>query len=92
MSERIRQLEEALQIIQAAVSSSPHPLLSNELLSIKNVTDTSEDSEVNKPKFDVDSEADVFSEFGTLSISDQGETRFYGRSGAAVSSRLVYKR
>lgn len=35
MSERIRQLEEALETLQAKVSATEHPLLRQELLSIK---------------------------------------------------------
>jgi len=36
MSDRIRQLEDALEIVQAKCSSDPHPLLDQESLRIKN--------------------------------------------------------
>lgn len=84
MSERIRQLEDALQIAQIVVSPTPHPLLSKELLMIKHGIDDLEDKELNSSKPKDDAEADVFSEFGTLTISEQGETQFFGKSGAAV--------
>jgi hypothetical protein len=35
MSDRIRQLEDALTILQSTLSSQPHPLLSRELMKIK---------------------------------------------------------
>lgn len=35
MSERIRQLEEALQVVQSQISPEEHPLLRQDLLSIK---------------------------------------------------------
>lgn len=84
MSERIQQLEDALQISQIVASPTPHPLLSKELLMIKHGIDDLEDRNIIASKPEADAEADVFSEFGTLTISDQGETQFYGRSGAAV--------
>ena len=37
MSDRIRQLEDGLAILQSSVSREPHPLLARELLQIKSV-------------------------------------------------------
>lgn len=86
MSKRIRQLEDAVQILQANVSSEPHPLLASELLEVKNVdlTDVGEKEHDN-------SEADMYSDFGTLTISEQGMTRFVGRSGAEVNNECLFQ-
>lgn len=80
MSKRIRQLEDAVQILQAHLSSEPHPLLAHELLDIKNV-DEMDVAEKAHGK----SEVEMYSDFGTLTISDQGVTHFVGRSGAEVN-------
>lgn len=85
MSERIRQLEDALQIAQSTLSHSPHPLLSKDLLDIKSGIDVLEEPEPKEKEKEEDVEADIYCEFGTLSVSDQGEARFFGRSGAEVS-------
>lgn len=42
MSQRIRQLEDTVQIIQALQSNSPHPLLEERYLSIKSFEDVEE--------------------------------------------------
>lgn len=80
MSCRIRQLEDALQIAQASLSSSPHPLLTENLLSIKHGVDAPDDlqKELSNPEWD------IRTSFGTLAISDRGETRFVGRSSSEV--------
>lgn len=80
MSRRIRQLEDALQIAQASLSSSQHPLLAENLLSIKHGVDAPDDlqKELSNPEWD------IYTSFGTLSISDRGETRFVGRSSSEV--------
>lgn len=83
MSKRIQQLENALQVLQACVSSTPHPLLSKDLLEVKMV-DTLDDPEEPPDT----SEADIHIDFGSLTISEQGVTHFVGRSGAEVL--LVY--
>lgn len=80
MSRRVRQLEDALQIAQASLSSSIHPLLAEDLLSIKHGVDAPDDlqKELSNPEWD------IYTSFGTLSISDRGETRFVGRSSSEV--------
>ena len=84
MSKRIRQLEDAVQILQAHVSHDPHPLLAFELLEVKNVelSDSTDSEEKEHDK----NEAEIYSDFGTLTISEQGMTRFVGRSGAEVKT------
>ena len=75
MSERIRQLEDALAVLQSSVSREGHPLLRDELLSIK----------VEKKEEGVDPETlpepgSVIDAFGTLSMTDKS-SRFFGAAG-----------
>ena len=81
----IRQLEDALQISHASVSTTPHPLLSEEQLSIKYGSDAQEEAEKNNSS----SDWDIYTSFGTLTISERGETRFVGRSSSEVSHSLI---
>lgn len=81
MSKRIRQLEDALNILQSRVSSARHPLLTGNLLQIKKIDsplDESEDCSDN-------TETEICDDFGTLTIADEGMTHFIGRSEADVS-------
>lgn len=80
MKERIRQLEDALAILQAKGSNEPHPLLRDDLLSANNEHDEDEMTEVeavptNPP--------DIIDTFGTLSVSEHGVSRFFGSTGGA---------
>lgn len=79
MSKRIRQLEDALNILQSRVSSARHPLLTGNLLQIKKIdSDESEDYSDN-------TETETCDDFGTLTIAVEGMTHFIGRSEADVS-------
>lgn len=84
MSERIRQLEDGLQLAHSAQSSQQHPLLSENLLSIKN--GVLQQSRQQTPET-IDSEqgpqSDILETFGTLRIGDDGSTRFLGPSAAS---------
>ncbi|TDL15877.1 hypothetical protein BD410DRAFT_777607 [Rickenella mellea] len=76
MGERIRQLEDALAMLQSRVSDETHPLLRDELLSLK----------VRKPEDERERQIGSGSEefvdaFGTLSISDKGSSMFFGAAG-----------
>lgn len=94
MSDRIRQLEDALALLQSTVSGSePHPLLNRELLKIKSSLELhaasgGNDSEGTPPR-EAEEEADLeqsIDSFGTLAIRDDGGATFYGRSaGQEVS-------
>ncbi|THH07873.1 hypothetical protein EW145_g3096 [Phellinidium pouzarii] len=78
MSERIRQLEDALAILQLRDSEEPHPLLRDELLSMK--------IEKGEEVLDTESGQDIPKDLGglgTLSISDKGSQRFFGASGGS---------
>jgi hypothetical protein len=84
MGQRIRQLEDALAIFQAGVTNETHPLLREELLGIKF------GPEVQKPR-DVEPSQDAVAEcmdaLGTLTIGDDGESKYFGRSaGSEVRS------
>jgi hypothetical protein len=102
MSARIRQLEDALAIVQAAVSDQRHPLLDDELLKIKfgsevlGMPDSSrrKDSEgtsvpgggggVGSPPVDRTIDA-----FGTLTMSDAGEVKYFGRSAGSETLMMT---
>lgn len=84
MSERIRALEDAL----AVESSETHPLLSPELLAIKQGID-SIDSYADRADGD-DAENEMLSAFGTLSVSEGKTMRFLGASAAEVRPKLLH--
>ena len=77
MGERIRQLEDALSILQCSQRNGTHPLLREDLLAIKYGLDVKEPDSSTPP-----SEADdVLKALGTLVISDDGVARFFGMTG-----------
>ncbi|KAI0091551.1 fungal-specific transcription factor domain-containing protein [Irpex rosettiformis] len=86
MSERIRQLEDALAIFQAGVSSERHPLLRDELLTIKFGPEV-------RRTVDDEHSRNVLSQtidaLGTLTIGAHGETMYIGRSGGSETLFLV---
>lgn len=81
LSSRIRQLEDALETLQAQYSSEPHPLLHEDLMEM--------DEEGYSPMVDVEGTVghvpDVIDTLGTLSISDNGISRFFGPTGGSES-------
>lgn len=81
MSERIRQLEDALGELQAQHSTEPHPLLREDLLGVNHNDDESltppdESGILSHPP-------EVLDTFGTLSITDHGISRFFGPTGGS---------
>ena len=72
MGQRIRQLEDALAILQSTVSAEPHPLLRDGLLPAKS-------SPVKQP----DLLAETMDAFGTLTIGDSGESKYFGPSAGS---------
>ncbi len=83
MSERIRQLEDALAIFQAGISHERHPLLRDELLSVKFGPEVRRtvDEETQR-----DLNASCIGAMGTLTIGEHGESKYFGRSaGSEVS-------
>ncbi|KAL7284825.1 hypothetical protein ACG7TL_002135 [Trametes sanguinea] len=99
MSDRIRQLEDALGILQSSVTREPHPLLNNDLLKIKSGLELhsasqlggggggggTEYQESEEPEAE---EAQYVEAFGTLAVRDDGAATFYGRSAGSESLLL----
>ena len=79
MGERIRQLEDALTILQSTHVKEPHPLLCAEMLLIKFWPDV---SAVQEEK-EVMPEQPVIDALGTLTIGDTGETKYFGPSAGS---------
>jgi len=80
MGQRIRQLEDALAIMQASVSTERHPLLRDEHMNIKLPP---EDVEENVTQT---SGSELADQLGTLNISEDGHARYLGRSGGTEVS------
>ncbi|KAI0332685.1 hypothetical protein GY45DRAFT_1432896 [Cubamyces sp. BRFM 1775] len=80
MSERIRQLEDALAIFQAGISHERHPLLRDELLTIKFGPEVRRtvDDEHNRDMLSSSIDA-----LGTLTVGEHGETKYFGRSAGS---------
>lgn len=85
MSQRIRQLEDALEISHSANSTSHHPLLREELLAIKRGVAPP----APPPPSDGEPDNDYVEAMGTMSISERGISRFIGRLGGGESLFLV---
>lgn len=89
MSQRIRQLEDALEISHSSNSTSSatasHPLLREELLAIKRGIDVNAlNASHHKHDRDDPQTEDELEALGTLSISDQGYSRYIGTGGGEV--------
>ena len=78
MSERIRQLEDALALLQASTSKEPHPLLCENAIVIDN---ESPDEKLHES--DDEGAADVSRALGTLTVTDHGLSRFFGSTGGS---------
>jgi hypothetical protein len=82
---RIRDLEDALRSAHSVVSREPHPLLSEDLLLIKNSGKL--------PKGE-STEDELLERFGSLSLSHDGKSKFFGHaangwvSTASIMSQL----
>lgn len=89
MSTRIRQLEDALAILQSTVSDQRHPLLSDELLRIKFGSEAINPRDT--PVADQDLEANTsksIDALGTLTLGSSGEVQYFG--GSAGSEVFFY--
>lgn len=91
MSNRIRQLEDALAILQSTISDKRHPLLSDELLKVKfgaEALNPHQDSSSDRNESMLES-VDVL---GTLTLGDSGEVKYFGRSaGSEVCEQSLGK-
>ncbi|KAG6909735.1 hypothetical protein DXG01_015723 [Tephrocybe rancida] len=90
MSDRIRQLEDALAILQSASTGDTHPLLQRDLLKIKSIIELHAAGEgdeglAGQPKEEEIEESQTIDAFGTLAIRDDGAATFYGRSAGQES-------
>lgn len=93
MSDRIRQLEDALAILQSTVSGpsgEPHPLLHRDLLKIKSSIELHSastlpggDEHLDREEEDEGEKEECIDAFGTLAIRDDGAATFYGRSAGS---------
>ncbi|KAF9263295.1 hypothetical protein L218DRAFT_1077293 [Marasmius fiardii PR-910] len=86
MGQRIRQLEDALAIIQVSVSSERHPLLEEEYLKIKFPPALSEPNPIKEENEGSPSNVMELSDaLGTLTLGEYGDTRYLGRSAGSES-------
>ena len=81
MSERVRQLEDALCDLQSQHSKEPHPLLREDPLGVNHKDDDPfiPPDESGTPSHP----AELLDTFGTLSINDHGISRFFGLTGGS---------
>jgi hypothetical protein len=81
MSQRIRQLEDALAVAHSnGDPKNRHPLLRDELLALKFGSDFHQLKE--------ESEEDIPLSFGTLAITDSGGSKYFGVSAGALVCRF----
>ncbi|KAF7985878.1 hypothetical protein HWV62_43750 [Athelia sp. TMB] len=80
MSQRIQELEDALALLQASISTEKHVLLQNDLLLIKNIPERHRSPEQGTHE---DPLAEPVDAFGTLTIDDSGESRYLGASAGS---------
>ena len=86
MSARIRQLEDALALLQSTMTNEPHPLLSRDLMKIKSSIDLHsavDEQESDQPASAPEPDESPLDQFGTLAIRDDGGATFYGRSAGS---------
>ncbi|KAF9224214.1 hypothetical protein BS17DRAFT_780653 [Gyrodon lividus] len=93
MSERIRQLEDALGELQSQHSTEPHPLLRDDLLGVNQKDD--EASSADEPGLS-NHPTELLDAFGTLSITEHGISRFFGPTGGSecllMSDNIITQR
>lgn len=84
MSQRIRQLEDALSTAHSDARGDRHPLLRPELLDVKFGSGPQSVSDDGEDQFTLS--------FGTLAITDSGGSSYFGVSaGALVSQRYAWR-
>ncbi|KAI0767708.1 hypothetical protein C8Q74DRAFT_1318239 [Fomes fomentarius] len=93
MSDRIRQLEDGLAILQSSVARDPHPLLAVDLLKIKSGLELHSaaegaSNEALGESYPEDEEEPAYVDaFGTLAVRDDGAATFYGRSAGSEDEK-----
>lgn len=89
MGQRIRQLEDALAIFQSGVSNETHPLLRDNLLSIKFGPEKGYVPEKH-PTVRKESLEPPIDAFGAMALGDSGEAKYFGPSaGSEVRAETV---
>lgn len=82
MSTRIRQLEDALAILQASVADERHPLLSDDLLKIKFGGEALDHKPPPEPA-EQTSTKEAIDALGTLALGEDGNVTYFGRSAGS---------
>ncbi|PPQ67833.1 hypothetical protein CVT26_007080, partial [Gymnopilus dilepis] len=82
MGQRIRELEDALAIFQAGVSNETHPLLREELLSIKFGPEKGHALQKEPPRRKESVEPPIDA-FGTMTMGEGGEGKYFGPSAGS---------
>ncbi|KAG7097069.1 hypothetical protein E1B28_004456 [Marasmius oreades] len=85
MGQRIRQLEDALAISQSSLSNEPHPLLREEMLSIKFGPERHATASINHSQ----KVSESLNVPGTLTFGEHGEAKYFGRSAGAEALLLT---
>ncbi|TFK43632.1 fungal-specific transcription factor domain-containing protein [Crucibulum laeve] len=88
MGQRIRQLEDTVAIFQSGVSSETHPLLREELLSIKFGPEKGYVPDREQPSRPPSIESSIQA-FGTMTIGDRGEGKYFGPSAGSETLLLA---
>ncbi|KAH9931591.1 fungal-specific transcription factor domain-containing protein [Fomitopsis serialis] len=97
MSDRIRELEDSLALLQSSVSRETHPLLSRDRLKIKSGLELHSAASrlggdgLFEEEEEEDEESEYIDSFGTLAVRDDGAATFYGRSAGSESLLLDEK-
>ena len=87
MSDRIRQLEDGLAVLQSAHSKEQHPLLHDSQLLVEH-DKAPEDTGAGSDE-EGESTSETLTAFGTMSISEHGQSRFFGPTGGSEGLLLV---
>ncbi|KAG6827273.1 hypothetical protein H0H92_012509 [Tricholoma furcatifolium] len=85
MSHRIRQLEDALAILQSTVSNQRHPLLDDDLLKVKfgpEATDARHTQSTGPSTIEQNMSQSIDA-LGTLTLGDSGDVKYFGRSAGS---------
>lgn len=97
MSDRIRQLEDALAILQSLNSKDAHPLLRRDLLEIKSGLQLHSARQAKFAAADQppgsepgDEESQFIDAMGTLEVRDHGAVTFYGRSAGSEVCLMLF--
>ena len=89
---RVRELEDALRESHQNLSTTSHPLLSDDLLKIKMPLQRDTGSATGPNGSKDESNPDVVDSFGSLSISHTGKTKYYGHIANSWVSSIYHKK